>query len=368
MSDSSNVILQTLDAGFFKAPPKAHPSCAYVVSYKDGTVRSFPGAPPASARRGGQYCYIIDTAEHRAAGQCAVPSSVDAYSFTVEMNARWKVTDAEAIVRENVSDGSAAVLDWLKDQLWQVARQFLPEQAGLAEAEARSALQVARPLSQGITVLAAAARFRGDSRLTDGRVALDTDSLQGQIDQQRHTRLKQRLDGGDGSAVLEHLLQHPEDTGTVLAMMASGRERNQTLQLGILKELLDKGLITDADAQPLRDAVLGGPQLTQTTSAAQATLGWSKPTLALPSGVTLQSGPAAVGPAGNAAQVPVTPDDDDDVDADPVPVRLPRTPAAAAPAPAPAAAPGANTGSPAGSSPGGVVGWKSLVKRPQGGQ
>jgi hypothetical protein len=361
MSDSYSVILQTLDAGFFKAPPKAHPSSVYVVSYKNGSVRAFPGVPSAGDRMGGQFCYIIDTAEHRAAGQCTIPSSVDAYSFTVEMSATWKVTDAEAVVRENVADGSAAVLDWLKDQLWQIGRQFPPGQSGLAEVEARSLLAGNHPLSQGITVRGTVARFTGDTQLANGQRTLDDDSLQGQLDQQRFNRLKDRLDGGDASAILEHLLQHPGDTGTVLTMMSAGRERNQTLQLGILKELLERGLITDADAQPLRDAVLGGGPAIPASSAGPA-VGWSRPALSLPSGVTLAPGSAPAGSVSQSAQAPVTAyvDDDDDDPSPAGPARKPirRTPTGSTPAASPA---GATT-------VGAVKGWKSVGKRPQGGQ
>jgi hypothetical protein len=65
VAQSSGVILRTVDSGFFNASPKAHPSNIYVVSYRDGRIRSFTGAPSAGDRWGSRYCYIVDTAERR---------------------------------------------------------------------------------------------------------------------------------------------------------------------------------------------------------------------------------------------------------------------------------------------------------------
>lgn len=345
MPDPSSVV-QTLDSSFFTTPPKAHPASVYVVSYKDGSVRAFSGAPTARDRFGSRYCYLVDTSEQGATGQCTVPSEVDSYVFTVDMDARWKVTDAEAAVLAKLADGNAAVLGWLRDQLWQVGRRFAPEQAVAAEAAARAALSGSHQLGQAITLLGATARFRVDSRLSNGRVELDKDTLQGRLERQQHERLRQRLDGGDDSAVLEHLLRHPDDTGSVLQMMAAGRERNQAMHLTLLKEMLERNLITDADAQPLRDAVLGGQSSFQSASFQSASsqpgaVTWSKPALSLPSGVSLP-------PGASPAQQPVTAH----VVADEPDTTQPAQPA-----------PDTSTGH----SSGGVKGWRQVKKNPDQG-
>lgn len=349
MSDSSGVILQTLDSSVFTAPPKTHPGNVYVVAYRDGTTKSFSGAPAVRDRLGSQFCYVVDTAEQHATGECTVPSSVDAYWFTVEMNATWKVTDPEAVVRAKLANGNEAVLGWLRDELWQISRGFAPEAAANAEAAARSALSGGCQLSPGITLLSCATRFRADTRLAEGRVELDKDSLQGQLTQRRYDRLKQRLDGSDEAAILEHLHQHPEDTGTVLALMSAGRQRNQELHHSLLKEMLDRGLITDADAQPLRDAVLGGNALGRVPSPGPRTVASSRPTLSLPSGVSLPAGAPSTGSP--AAQAPggtnVTGD----------------AAVAGQSAPAPQAnALDSSAGADGGNSPGGVKAWKQLKK------
>ena len=285
MPKSSGVILQTVDASFFLAPPKAHPSNIYVVSYKDGGVRSFTGAPSAGDRWGSRFCYIVDTAEHQAANSCTVQSSVDAYAFTVEVAATWRVTDAETVVRAGVTDGNTVVLGWIQDEIWQIGRTFPPESAAAAEIATRTALAGVRVLAQGITVLRATARFRADSRLTEGRLRLDEDALKGQLEERGIDRLR-RLDGSDESAIREHLLRHPDDTGSVLQMLSAGRERDQALRLTLLKEALDHGFITDADAQPFRDLLLGG-QGHQIAAPGGTPLSGPKPPLSLPPGVSV---------------------------------------------------------------------------------
>lgn len=349
MSDSSGVILQTLDSSFFVAPPKTHPGNVYVVAYKDGTTKSFSGAPAARDRFGSRFCYVVDTAEQHATGECTVPSSVGAYWFNVEMNATWKVTDPEAVVRAKLANANEAVLGWLRDELWQISRGFAPEGAAKAEAAARSALSGGRQLSLGITLLSSATRFRADARLAEGRVELDKDSLQGELAQRRYDRLRQRLDGSDEAAVLEHLHQHPEDTGTVLAWISAGRQRNQELHHSLLKEMLDRGLITDADAQPLRDAVLGGNPLAQLPPPGPRPVASSRPSLSLPSGVSLPAGVPSTGAPSAQAPGSGNATGDAAVAAQPAP-------------PSKANAPDSSTGADRGNSPGTVKAWRPLKK------
>ena len=257
MAQSSGIILQTIDSRLFVAPPKAHPHNAYVVSYRDGGVRLFSGAPSMTDRLGSRYCYIVDIAEHRVADSCVVPSFIDAYSFTVEVEATWKVTDPVAVVSANLVDGNEVVLARLKDELWVVGRQYLPENAGAAEAAARNALPSVSALAEGITVVRSAARFRTDSHLTAAVLDTDSDRHQGDLEVQRMQRLRQWFDGSEESAMLLHLLQHKDDTGTVLQMIANGQDKAQAMRLALLDRMLEHKLITDADAQPLRDQVMG---------------------------------------------------------------------------------------------------------------
>ena len=297
MAKSSGVILRTIESSFWSAPPKAHPSNIYVVSYNDGRVRSFTGAPTASDRWGSRFCYIVDTAERRVSDSFTVPTAIDAYLFTVEATATWKVTNPEAVVRANLSDGNEVVLGRIRDELWFVGRGFRPDDAAGAEAAARGAL--ATVLDEGLTLLRSTARFTVDTNLTMAVRERDQDSHQGSLDEQRTARLRRMFEGTD-DAILLHLRQHPDDTVTVLQMVAETRDRNQTAQFGLLDRMLEHGLITDADAQPLRDSLMGTntPSATMrpiTRHATPAAIAAAPPIQGRPSSPPAQVKPPAQG-------------------------------------------------------------------------
>lgn len=263
MSQSSGVILRTVQFGFFSPPPKAHPSDIYFVSYNDGRIRAFTGVPSVTQREGSRFCYVVDTAERRVNNSFTVPTSVEAYSFTIEVEATWKVTDPEAVVRAALSDGNEVVLAWLKDELWLIGREFHPENAVGAETAARSALSQLKNLDGGITVLRSTARFRVDTRLTTAVLERDQDAHQSERDEQKMQDLRRLVEGSEDAPILLHLIRHPDDTATVLQLMTDARDKNQRAQFELLDRLLAQNFITDADAQPLRDSVLG-----QTTTPA----------------------------------------------------------------------------------------------------
>jgi hypothetical protein len=257
VSENSGVILRTVESGFFNAPPKAHPSNVYVVSYNNGRIRAFSGTPSAADRWGSRYCYIVDTAERRVQGSFEVPTAVDAYTFSIEAEATWKVTDPQAVVRANLSNGNDVVLGRLQDDLWIVGRRYRPEDAAGAEIEARSALTGMRQLDEGLTVLRVSVRIRVDRRLTGAVLERDRDTHQANRNEQKMLWLRRMVEGRDDGVVLLHLIEHPDDTGMVLKMMTDARDRNESVQLSLLDRMLEHNLISDADAQPLRDRVLG---------------------------------------------------------------------------------------------------------------
>jgi hypothetical protein len=349
VAQSSGVILQTIDSRLFVPPPKAHPHNAYVVSYRDGGVRLFSGAPSMTDRLGGRYCYIVDIAEHRVTDSCVVPSLIDAYSFTVEVEATWKVTDPVAVVSANLADGNEVVLARLRDELWVIGRQYLPENVGAAEAAARNALPAVSALTEGITVLRSTARFRADSHLTAAVLDTDADRHQGNLDEQRIRRLRQWFDGSEESAILLHLLQHKDDTGTVLQMLVSGQDKAQAMRLALLDRLLEHKLITDADAQPLRDQVMGPSVAPPVTM---------RPIKGRPAPLALP--PTVVGS--------IVPDPPQPVVAAPPSAPVAEDQPASAKPPGQQSAPSGDGGADhTGNAPGGVKEWKQLKKRPSQG-
>jgi hypothetical protein len=350
LATASGAVIQTVNAGFFTAPPKAHPSRVYVVSYRDGSLRSFSGAPSVTERISSKFCYLVDTSEQYASSTYTVTSAVDAYSFSVELTAAWRVSDPEAAVRANLSDGSSTVLGSLQDTVWQIARGFQPDRAAAAENAVRARLDATIPLGAGITVLRAAARFRADAAVTKATVTRDNAVQEGTRERERMALLRDMFDGSEASALMIHLLRHPDDTGTALTTLKDNREKEQALRLALqdrdrqhylamLDRALDNNLINDADAQPLRDLLFGQAAGAGLTGSVAMVPIAPKPALGLPPGVT----------ASGTAVPPVVPgyvvEDGPVEDADPN-APCPVTP---------------------GSAPGGVREWKPLKKRGQGG-
>lgn len=303
MTTSSGEVIQAVDAGFFTAPPKAHPSRVYVVSYRDGRLRSFSGIPSATDRFGAQYCYLVDTSEQHSANTCTVSSAVDAYSFSVELAAAWRVTDPEEAVRAGRFDGGALALASLEDSVWQIARGYRPEQTTAAENAVRVSLAREIPLGSGIAIVRAVARFRADTAVTSAIRDRDTAVHQAALERDRKAQLQDMFDGTEGGALLLHLLQHPEDTSTILGTLKDNREKEQALRLALLDRdrqhymalfdrALENKLLTDADAQWLRDLLgnTGGATLTGSVTMTPIV---TKPTLSLPPGVAAQGSPAA---------------------------------------------------------------------------
>jgi hypothetical protein len=370
LSQSPGVVIQTVDSSFFLKAPKAHPSRVYVVSYRDGSIRSFSGAPAWADRASSRFCYIVDTSEQYASNRCTLTSAVDAYAFSVELSVTWRVTDPEAAVRADLGNGSELVLAAVQDHAWQIARRYAPEESAAAEAAVRSAFSAGLFLDAGITVLRAVARFHADDSVTATTRALDEDTVQATLEGRRLARLREAFDGSDMSAMLLHLAQHPDDTGSVLAMIKAAPEAEHDRHMALLDRLLAHDLINDADAQPFRDIaasglgkVSGRPALAQVTMVPIAR---PKPPLGLPPGIASGGGAPAVPGAGAA----------------------PASPGGTAPAAGPgpgggqAVTPGPVTGelvveaeddpgtgtaaSPPGSATGGVVDWKPLKKPARG--
>jgi hypothetical protein len=305
LATSSGSVIEAVGVGFFLAPPRAHPSRVYVVVYRDGSMQSFSGVPSIADRVSSKLCYLVDISEQYASNTCTVTSAVDAYSFSVELSATWRVTDPQAAVRANLSDGGALVLGSLEDTVWQIARGFQPERAAAAESAVRGTLSGQLQLAGGITVIRAVARFRADTAVTNATVNRDTATQQGILERERMDRLRDMFDGSEASALMLHMLQHPEDTGSVLATLKDNREKEQALRvalqagdrqhyLAILDRALDNNLINDTDAQPLRDLLFGQPAGAGLIGSVAMVPIANRPPLGLPPGIA--AGGAAAGP------------------------------------------------------------------------
>jgi len=258
MADSSPVILQRIDAGLMASMPKPRPDAVFVLSYGGGGLKTFTRTPPMSERMGSKYCYIVDASERHARRTLHIPARGDVYFFAVNFDANWQVTDPQVVVRHNVRDGDAVVAGYLEDALWRMGRAYPPDDVQGAEDQARQSLRAPFQLDGGLTVTRLSLRLTLDERQAGAAVEVDADVHAGHLAGSRVQRLRNLLDG-DESFLLLHLAQHPDDTGSVLQMLAAARERGEQSRLGLLDRMLDHGFIQDADIGPLRDGILGTP-------------------------------------------------------------------------------------------------------------
>lgn len=297
MADSSPVILQKIDAGLIASIPKPRPDAVFVLSYSGGGLKTFTRTPPMSERMGSKYCYIVDASERHTSGSLRIPAMGDVYFFPLRYDATWQVTDPEVVVRRNVSDGDALVTGFLRDALWRLGRSYPAGDVQRAEDEARRSLRAPFDLGGGLTVTWLSIRLALDERQSEAAVEIDVDAHTGQLARSRVQRLRGLLDG-DESFLLLHLAQHPDDTGSVLQILASSRERNEQVRLGLLDRMLDRGFIQDADIGPLRDSILGTP--------GAVALPPSRPVLTSPHVQVQVMGAPDVGPSGTVAPTGAT--------------------------------------------------------------
>ena len=143
-----------------------------------------------------------------------------------------------------------------------------PNDAQGAEDDILASLQTPWNTGTGLTLTTVTARVILDQRQAGAVAEIDSDNLTGRLEEQRVRRLRERLDGGDHAFVLEHLAQHPGDTGSILQMLSATKERNEQTRLALFDRLVAAGFVQDADIGSLRDLVLGGPSMTALPSSA----------------------------------------------------------------------------------------------------
>ncbi len=258
MPESAPIILDKIVSGMLGSVPRPTPSAAYVLSYSSGELRLFTRAPSMSDRMGSKYCFIVDASERHTSGTLSIPTRGDIYFFQVEFEASWYVSDPAAVVRRNATHGDELISSYLSNAMWRLGRNHPPNDAQGAEDEILQSLHAPWDLGNGITLTGISTRVVLDQRQSGSVAEIDADAHTGILEKNRFTRLRARLDDGDQSFVLEHLSQHPGDTGSVLQMLAATRERNEQTRLALFDRLVSQGYIQDADIGPLRDMILGG--------------------------------------------------------------------------------------------------------------
>jgi len=256
MSDKASLVVEKMESWMLANMPRARPDTVYVLSYQSGDVRAFVRPPGISERAGSRYCFVVDVAQQHTSGKVRIPARGDVYFFGVEFEAAWHVSDPTTVVRHNITDGGALITGHLRDIMWRSGRRYGPNDAESAEEAIRTALRLPVVIDSCLTVTGLSVRLTLDKRRSGATAELDASDHAGLL-AQRRVRLLQGLLDGDEAYLMLHLAQHPDDTGTVLQMIAAARERTDQVRLGLLDKMIDNGFILDADIGPLRDSILG---------------------------------------------------------------------------------------------------------------
>jgi hypothetical protein len=361
MSDKASLVVEKMESWMLANMPRARPDTVYVLSYQRGDVRAFVRPPGISERAGSRYCFVVDVAQQHTSGKVRIPASGDVYFFGVEFEAVWHVSDPTTIVRHNITDGGTLITGHLRDLMWRSGRHYGPTDAEGAEEAIRRALRPPVVIDSGLTVTALSVRLTLDERRSDATAELDASDHAGLL-AQRRVRLLQGLLDGDEAYLMLHLAQHPDDTGTILQMLAAARDRSDQVRLGLLDKMIDNGFILDADIGPLRDSILG-VRPTPALPSASATMRPAPPVISAPP--TAHVPHAAVHPAAPTGSAPYVVEPDARS-----PSGLTAAPSAAEPqdratSATPDRAPSADTTVDEGSD--NVVGWRRVNRGRRGG-
>src|SRR4051812_43139114 len=263
MAAQQSLILQSYPATAHAQVPAAAPDTVVVVTYADARTTLFTGRPRWRDRRGASRFDVVDVSDHTSRVTARLPAHGDVYMFGAEVTVSWRVVDAGEVVRRRTTDGDAVALGYLLDVFRSLSRRYQPRDVAGAEDALRSGLPVPVRLPAGLEIVGFSVALTVDRRLAE-RVTARDDALHttdlDQLDviriQDRAERLRYLVDGPQG-AVLVHLAQHPEDTGSVLQLMVQGRTDDRNHHLALLDRLLQNDFVQEADVAPLRAMLLG---------------------------------------------------------------------------------------------------------------
>ena len=257
MADPQSLIIQKRESSLMKAPPRTRPDAVIVLSYRDGSVRTFRGGAWFGSRANSKWCFVVDTSQRFSSGELQIPARGDVAYFQGWFDAGWQVSDPEAIVRNNIEVGEPVVAGFLKNEFWRRGRHFDPRDVQGAEEEIVRTIRPPLAIGSGLALTALTVRLAMDPRLRGSDEEWEDDAHVGRLEQARMQRLR-GLVHDDESFLLYHLVQHRDDTGAVLDLITQARERNEKLRLDLLDRMLERGFIQDGDIGPLRDSILGG--------------------------------------------------------------------------------------------------------------
>ena len=295
-----------------------HTATVYLANVATGQPDARLDRPPTLRERLSRryWCYEVDIAQHPTSLSLALPAAQEPYVFAVRVNLTWMVSDAVALARSGIRDIRPIIWGFLDQLLRGISRRHSIETAGLAEDDMSHCLEkkigdIGHGLRLDLLSVNVGLDEAAEQHLTArvetkraGELAVDGHRLhvlrhehaveqavlQGNLERQQEEhkvlleqararqdqalaamaadhelKLKaQRVQfyetaiaGGGHHIVMLHLIEHPNDIKTVVDMLHAGRKEDYARAREILQDLLNNHLITAADAEPMREYVIG---------------------------------------------------------------------------------------------------------------
>jgi hypothetical protein len=131
--------------------------------------------------------------------------------------------------------------------MWTISRQYQVEQCADANAEINRQLG-GSPLAlpEGITVHRFSVRLTLDEQ-TRNYLQQQRNHGYESAHTMRQLQLTERALAGENGLLVMHLTNHREDTASIIQLLANDRTTNENRRIELIRELIDKGFIQDAD-------------------------------------------------------------------------------------------------------------------------
>jgi uncharacterized protein YegL len=300
------LILSRTELTPFGAGAVPRPGTAAVYATENGDYEWLTGRGPTRWFSRYRARFEVDVGDHRRRAHLAkspLPCSDQVHRFEASVDVGFRVTDPVEVVRRNVGDALVVVYGHLTAMLRQSTRRFTIEQAAQAETYINDRCLTPIVLPEGITVYRCVVELHPDqaarrhiAALTEagraltlgqathtvavaevrGEAILEEDRLAARLERERaeqHAQLARRAAEERALAQVNmdlegllrrHLVSHPEDTRTVLDMLATfadaaaGRQDEfDRRSVEVFRFMVDKDIIQPGDVEVLRQEALG---------------------------------------------------------------------------------------------------------------
>lgn len=252
-------LVQKVKTSLLKTTPKTDAGHMYVLKYRDGSTRSFEGAPDMIDRRHSEFCYIVDMSERVTDIRTKVNSRGDAYTYDVTAQVRWRVIDPIEFVRSNAggisSAAESAIESMVIDAIWRSARDHEPEQAAAAELSSRQAVKNLSAIPMGIAIGWSSVRLDTDPAITAAVIKAD-DHASGRIEERRGVDHLNQLINSGWDLLKLHIVRTPEDLPKVVQLLADQHAAGNAQAHAMFDKLVANRMIGEDDVEALRQGVV----------------------------------------------------------------------------------------------------------------